>query len=167
MIYIHKEVVTSTQKELLENMENFPHLTVLSAGYQTQGHGQFDRIWESDANQNILCSILIKYMTTQKLVNIQKEVSFVIVRYLEKYLNDVVFKEPNDILVKGKKIGGVIVESKTKEHEVLGVVIGFGLNICQTVFQLNDATSLQLELNTSIDLKKIENEIIDEIIALF
>ena len=69
--------------------------------------------------------------------------------------------------VKGKKIGGVIVESKTKEHEVLGVVIGFGLNICQTVFQLNDATSLQLELNTPIDLKKIENEIIDEIIALF
>ncbi len=29
-------------------MDTFPHLTVLSAGYQTEGHGQFDRIWESE-----------------------------------------------------------------------------------------------------------------------
>jgi BirA family biotin operon repressor/biotin-[acetyl-CoA-carboxylase] ligase len=167
MIYIYKEVVTSTQTELLQNMEAFPNLTVLSAGYQTQGHGQFDRQWESEANQNILCSILVKYISTERLVSIQKEVSLLIVDYIKKYVEEVQFKEPNDIIVRGKKIGGVIVESKTNGHEVLGVVIGFGLNIYQTAFNYKGATSLQLEVKKPLDLKKIEKEIINKIIALF
>lgn len=167
MIYIHKEVVTSTQTELLQHIDDFPHLTVLSAGYQTQGHGQFERVWESEANQNILCSILIKYVSTERLVSIQKEVSLLIVEYLKKYVEEVTFKEPNDIIVRGKKIGGVIVESKTKGQEVLGVVIGFGLNIFQTVFNYKEATSLILEVKNTLDPKKIEKEILDKIIALF
>jgi BirA family transcriptional regulator, biotin operon repressor / biotin---[acetyl-CoA-carboxylase] ligase len=167
MIYIHKEVVTSTQTELLQNMASFPNLTVLSAGYQTQGHGQFDRQWESEANQNILCSILVKYISTERLVSIQKEVSLLIVDYMKKYVEEVQFKEPNDIIVRGKKIGGVIVESKTNGHEVLGVVIGFGINIFQNEFHYKGATSLQLEVKKPLDLKKIEKEIINKIIALF
>ena len=39
MTYVYKEVVTSTQTELLTYMEDLPHLTILSAGFQTEGHG--------------------------------------------------------------------------------------------------------------------------------
>ncbi len=167
MTYVHKEVVTSTQTELLTYMDDFPHLTILSAGYQTEGHGQFDRTWESSANQNILCSILVKHISMSRLAEVQKEVSIVIVNYLKKWLYQTTFKEPNDILINGKKIGGVIVESKTKGNNVIGAVIGFGLNINQTTFHYKNATSLHIETQQVFDLKTIEREIIELIIALF
>lgn len=167
MTYVYKEVVTSTQTELLTYMEDLPHLTILSAGFQTEGHGQFDRTWESSANQNILCSILVKDVSMRRLSEIQKEVSITIVHYLKKWFHQTTFKEPNDILINGKKIGGVIVESKTKGSNVIGAVIGFGLNINQSSFQYKNATSFYLETQQVFDLKTIEQEIIELIIALF
>lgn len=167
MIYIYKERVRSTQTELLHHMDAFPHLTVLSAGYQTDGHGQFDRTWESESKQNILCSILVKHMSTERLSKIQKEVSMVLLNYLKKFVKEITFKEPNDLIVRDKKIGGVLVESKTRGHEVLGVVIGFGLNINQSVFDYPHATSLYNETQIQWDIKKIEKEIIDKIFTLF
>jgi biotin-[acetyl-CoA-carboxylase] ligase BirA-like protein len=167
MIYIYKEKVSSTQTELLDHMDAFPHLTVLSAGFQTEGHGQFDRRWESRPKQNILCSLLVKYISTERLSKIQKEVSLVILEYLKGYIKEITFKEPNDLIIHSKKMGGVLVESKTKGHEVLGVVIGFGLNINQSEFDHPQATSLFNETKKQWDLKKIEKEIIDKLVALF
>lgn len=165
MTYIHKKVVSSTQKELLMHIDAFPHLTVLSAGYQTEGHGQFDRVWESEKDQNVLCSILIKDISTEKLIHLQKDIALIIVEILKTYMSDVTFKEPNDILVKKNKIAGVIVESKTRNQNVLGAVIGFGVNINQTVFSTLNVTSMKLECQTSFDLIEIEKIILEKILA--
>jgi BirA family biotin operon repressor/biotin-[acetyl-CoA-carboxylase] ligase len=165
MTYIHKKVVSSTQKELLMHIDAFPHLTVLSAGYQTEGHGQFDRVWESEKDQNVLCSILIKDISTEKLIHLQRDIALIIVDILKNYMSDVTFKEPNDILVKKNKIAGVIVESKTRNQNVLGAVIGFGVNINQTVFSTLNVTSMKLECQTSFDLIEIEKIILEKILA--
>lgn len=165
MTYIHKEVVSSTQKELMMHMDAFPHLTVLSAGYQTEGHGQFDRVWESEKDQNVLCSILIKDISTEKLIHLQRDIALIIVDILKTYMSDVTFKEPNDILVNNNKIAGVIVESKTRNQEVLGAVIGFGVNVNQTAFSIPDVTSMKKECKTTFDVLKIEEIIIEKIRA--
>ena len=165
MTYIHKEVVSSTQKELMMHMDAFPHLTVLSAGYQTEGHGQFDRIWESEKDQNVLCSILVKDISTHRLVDLQKNIALIIIDILNIHIHDVTFKEPNDILVKNNKIAGVIVESKTRNQEVLGAVIGFGVNVNQTAFSIPNVTSMKRECNTTFDVLKIEEIIIEKIRA--
>jgi len=165
MTYIHKKVVSSTQKELMMHMDTFPHLTVLSAGYQTEGHGQFDRIWESEKDQNVLCSILVKDISTHRLVDLQKDIAYIIIDILKTYISDVSFKEPNDILVKNNKIAGVIVESKTRNQEILGAVIGFGVNVNQTTFSIPHVTSMKRECKTAFDVLKIEEIIIETIRA--
>ena len=165
MTYIHKEVVSSTQKELMMHMDAFPHLTVLSAGYQTEGHGQFDRVWESEKDQNVLCSILIKDISTEKLIHLQRDIALIIVDILKTYMSDVTFKEPNDILVNNNKIAGVIVESKTRSQEVLGAVIGFGVNVNQTTFSIPHVTSMKRECKTDFDVLEIEEIIIQKILA--
>jgi BirA family biotin operon repressor/biotin-[acetyl-CoA-carboxylase] ligase len=165
MTYIHKNVVSSTQKELMTHMDTFPHLTVLSAGYQTEGHGQFDRIWESEKDQNVLCSILVKDISTHRLVDLQKDIARIIIDILKTYIRDVSFKEPNDILVNNNKIAGVIVESKTRYQEVLGAVIGFGVNVNQTTFSIPNVTSMKRECKTTFDVLKIEEIIIEKIRA--
>lgn len=165
MTYIHKEIVSSTQKELMMHMDAFPHFTVLSAGYQTEGHGQFDRIWESDKDQNVLCSILVKDISTHQLVDLQKNIAYILIDILKVYIHDVTFKEPNDILVNHDKIAGVIVESKTRNQEVLGAVIGFGVNVNQTTFSIPHVTSMKRECKIAFDVLKIEEIIIEKIRA--
>ena len=66
-------------------------------------------------------------------------------------------KWPNDIVVEGKKIAGILIENKLQKSVLAGVFLGLGLNVNQKVFpDLNrKATSLSKEVGAEIDLESV------------
>ena len=70
-------------------------------------------------------------------------------------------KEPNDIIFRGKKIGGILTETKTKGENVKFIVVGIGINTNQENFNReleNIATSIKNEFGIEVENIKIISE---------
>lgn len=103
---------------------------VIIADYQSGGRGKPGRKWESPAGKNLMFSILIRPPVSAAQAPIVTQIAC---RAVAKVLgmHNVVstFKRPNDVMVHGKKICGVLVESSTGGNKVESMVIGIGLNV--------------------------------------
>jgi BirA family biotin operon repressor/biotin-[acetyl-CoA-carboxylase] ligase len=73
-------------------------------------------------------------------------------------------KWPNDVLIDKKKVAGILTETSIKGTKIERVVIGFGINLNQIVFQGDfnfPPTSLKLELKDDIDRENMLAEILN------
>lgn len=161
VIHIYKAQLESTQDELKKHAQKYPHGTFLCAGFQTKGHGQFERIWESEADQNILCSLLLKHRTSNK--DIQFQVSSIMMSILKDFNIESTFKSPNDIMIDEKKICGIIVDQLFEGEMLQATIIGIGLNVNQTSFQLQTATSMKIVSNLDYNIEEIKTHIYDKL----
>lgn len=109
-----------------------PSGTVVVADYQTRGHGKWGRHWISPRGKNLLFSVLIhpeiKAVRAPLITQIAcRSVSKVLAR---KAGLPSAFKRPNDVMVRGRKICGVLVEAQSRMNgDLERVVIGIGLNV--------------------------------------
>lgn len=97
---------------------------------QTLGRGRSGREWSSPAGSNIYMSFSCRPDTERKnIAAISLLIGLALIRVLKaKGLNDVALKWPNDVLVRGKKLAGILIESKRcAEHLIL--IIGVGVNV--------------------------------------
>jgi BirA family biotin operon repressor/biotin-[acetyl-CoA-carboxylase] ligase len=131
LTYLHFPVVTSTNtlaKEML--LQQAPEGTVIWASQQTHGRGRLGRQWVSELG-NIFTSIIIKPAVPLSCVT---QLSFVaaisVHEVLETYIlnKTITLKWPNDVLIDGKKICGILIETEILEDNLIGVVIGIGMN---------------------------------------
>jgi BirA family biotin operon repressor/biotin-[acetyl-CoA-carboxylase] ligase len=99
------------------------------AGYQTAGRGQTGNSWESEADKNLLCSILLPPDKDLYFLNIAVGVAF-----LRVIGEDFTIKWPNDIYFGDKKVAGILVENAILGNEVKYSIAGIGLNVNQTTF---------------------------------
>lgn len=119
----------SLVKEMLAKGE-WPHTErYLYAGYQTAGRGQTGNGWESEANKNVLCSILLPPNKNLYFLNIA--VSVAIIRLLG---GQYTIKWPNDIYYNDKKLAGILLENAIVGSEIKYSIAGIGLNVNQTEF---------------------------------
>ena len=119
----------SLVKEMLAKGE-WPHTErYLYTGYQTAGRGQTGNSWESEANKNVLCSILLPPNKNLYFLNIA--VSVAIIRLLG---GQYTIKWPNDIYYNDKKLAGILLENAIVGSEIKYSIAGIGLNVNQTVF---------------------------------
>lgn len=119
----------SLVKEMLAKGE-WPHTErYLYAGYQTAGRGQTGNSWESEANKNVLCSILLPPNKNLYFLNIA--VSVAIIRLLG---GQYTIKWPNDIYYNDKKLAGILLENAIVGSEIKYSIAGIGLNVNQTEF---------------------------------
>ena len=145
--------VTSTNDILKEKAEQgTPEGTVVIAGSQTAGRGRRGKKWLSMPGKGVYLSLLLRPhwpATESAFVGFISAVS--IARSLSRLdIKEIRLKWPNDILVNGKKIGGVLVEPRISRGSIDFVVVGIGINVSydQNDFKLlgNDAaTSCRLE----------------------
>ena len=136
--------------------------TVFLAGMQTAGRGRVPgRIWEAFRGQNLLFTLVLSgaEMGGNPLPIV---VGLGISKYLEKHHQvKSTIKWPNDILIEGRKIAGIIIESRNNFFN-----IGIGVNINQTEFPdslIRSATSLSIEKNKNFDLLSELELILSEI----
>lgn len=146
-------------------MNKFPAKTVVWALSQTQGRGQYQRSWFSEPGKNITISILIKPL------RFKVENSFYISATAAIALSDAVrsllkaevkIKWPNDVLVNGIKVGGILIENAIQGEELIHAVLGFGLNVNQEKFDKHiRATSLKLETGKTFELEQVLHRLLD------
>ena len=115
------------------------------AGYQTAGRGQTGNGWESEANKNLLCSILLPPRKNLHFLNIAVGVAL-----LRVIGEDFTIKWPNDIYYGDKKAAGILVENAIIGNAIRYSIAGIGLNVNQTTF-VSDAPN-------PISLKQIRGQ---------
>lgn len=172
---IYYKEIDSTQKEIwrLIKKENIPNGTLVLADIQTEGQGTHGRKWYTDESNNIAFSILIKTnCNIKKLEGLTMKIAQIIIDIFKtKYNIRLSIKEPNDIVCKGKKIGGILTQITTVSENVKYLVIGVGINTNKEKFT-NDiikiATSIKkefkIEVNTYEFISNFCNEFEEELV---
>lgn len=102
----------------------------IRAGYQTSGRGQAGNGWESEADKNLLCSILLP--PRKNLFELNVIASVAVHRLVEDLIGANEIKWPNDIYWQDKKVAGILVENAIIGNEVRYSIAGIGLNVNQT-----------------------------------
>lgn len=149
--FIYYEEIDSTQKLAKQLVEkNVEEGTTIFADYQTAGIGTHDRKWYSNKGENIAFTFLLyPNCNISKLDNLTIEIAEKIVEAIyELYKIKVDIKKPNDLVIKGKKLGGILTETQISGEIVKNLFVGIGINIHQTKFNeeiCNTATSLEKE----------------------
>ncbi|MFT6165438.1 MAG: BirA family biotin operon repressor/biotin-[acetyl-CoA-carboxylase] ligase [Vicingaceae bacterium] len=155
--FIHLNSVHSTNIYAFEllRQKNSVEGTVITTNYQEEGKGQLGQKWDSEKGKNLQFSII---MSPKIEVENQFQLSQLVAISLKEWLDtmavdDVKIKWPNDILVKGKKIVGVLIENSIQGREISHSIIGIGINVNQESFAnfTRPATSLRLELDRLLD----------------
>src|SRR5436305_5171560 len=105
-----------------------PHGTVVTASEQTAGRGRQGRTWTAPPNKALLYSAIVRPLEERHML-LPLAVPLAVCEAAEQ-LNpdlDCKVKWPNDILVGGRKLAGVLIEARPQDG---WAVIGIGLNIC-------------------------------------
>ncbi len=96
-----------------------PHGTLVTAGEQSAGRGRQGRTWTAPAGRALLCSLLIR--ERPPLLALAAGVAVA-----ELAGPDAQLKWPNDVLLGGRKVAGILVEGRPQEH---WAVVGIGVNV--------------------------------------
>ena len=158
------EQVGSTN-EYLQNIfsddikENFKAVATFN---QTNGRGQKGNLWHSGPEYNICYSIaIIPDIPAQNQFLISQAISLAVKSFLDKHIQNVSVKWPNDIFWKEKKIAGILIENKLTGVIINHSIVGIGININELNFpgMLNQAVSLKQITGLDYDLVKLTNDL--------
>ena len=140
------EQLDSTNTWLIGELARNPGLpsgTVIAASRQTRGRGRHQRVWISPAGENLTFSLWLKgSFEPQHLPSASMAVAVAVAQLLETCGMTPTLKWPNDVLVNGRKICGILSEGVAG-----GVIIGTGLNVnlSDTACIDQPATSILIE----------------------
>jgi len=149
-VYRYAEVAPSTQRMLAEDAEEG---AVAVAEEQTEGRGRLGRKWEAPAGTSVLVSVLLLPAVDAARL---PELSLVAGNAVTEAIVEVTgieptIKFPNDVLIGGRKVAGILAESSEGR-----VVLGIGVNANQTREQLPEGaqtkpTSLRVEVGQPVN----------------
>lgn len=115
-------------RELAE--DGWPEGTIVMAEEQTAGRGRSGRTWHSPPGVGIHFSILLKpRLAPSKVPLLTLMAAVSTARGLRDCGYDVEIKWPNDLLLKRRKIGGILAETRFRPASPPEVVLGIGLNV--------------------------------------
>ncbi|MBI4301232.1 MAG: biotin--[acetyl-CoA-carboxylase] ligase [Chloroflexi bacterium] len=144
--------------------------TIVIAGEQTAGRGRLGRTWFSTSD-SIALSIILR-PTLSQLPRLNMVTSLAIAQAIEKTTGlATTLKWPNDILIKGKKVGGILSEGYLRGSEVDFAVVGIGLNVNLDPVEIPEiadiATSLSAQLGHPILRSTILKSLLKEMEVLY
>lgn len=165
MYNIFLEEVDSTNLFAKKILDNLADKSIIQARHQTAGRGRMQRSWIDLGGDNLFLSIVLK--PSEKFNNIYSNLtqylSVVVCKLLEEYGLQPQIKWPNDVLIDGAKIAGILCETVMQGQSFKGLVLGIGVNLNSSNESLNlinkSATALNLltghEINTDEFLNKL------------
>ena len=177
------EQIASTNDEAANWLKNVcPDLALVVADEQTAGRGRGGRKWFTPTGSALAFSVvlrsrdqinqLLKYQNTARLNGLG---ALAVCQTLQKkYRLSAQIKWPNDILVDGKKLSGVLAEAHWIGNELAAVVLGIGINVATASILPNDwdmlnarpfpATSVDTALGKSIDRWDLLSSVLCELL---
>jgi BirA family biotin operon repressor/biotin-[acetyl-CoA-carboxylase] ligase len=126
-----------------------PEGTVVVTETQTSGRGRLGREWDSPPAVGLYVSLVLRPMLPpMELPQITLTTAVAVVRAVRRVAGLAPgIKWPNDLLINGKKLGGILTEMETESDRIRHVVVGLGLNVNNPAFPpelASTATSLAL-----------------------
>ncbi len=128
--------------------EGAPEGTVFLAEEQTAGRGRGSNEWQSPRSTGIYCSVVLRPALAPPDVLVLSLAAGLAVHSAIQQIDSRVMpdlKWPNDVLVEGKKVCGILTEMNAEATRVRYIVVGIGINVNQAAFPRElSATSLRL-----------------------
>jgi BirA family biotin operon repressor/biotin-[acetyl-CoA-carboxylase] ligase len=147
------------------------HGAVVIAKQQIKGKGQRGKSWKSKKGDNLLFTYFSDADLTFSKEQFSFAVSVAVCKLICKYIDNkkVSIKWPNDILVDGEKIAGILIENRIKGGVVVASFVGVGLNVNQVQFPrfTRGACSLKSLNDCDYDVDKIAFELRECLINSF
>ena len=158
-VYFLESIESTNDKaiEIAKKREDSEGIVVV-ADSQTHGKGRLGRQWISPPGVNLYFSVILKPdipPTEAPLMTLAAAVAAASVLRTWKGVHADI-KWPNDLMIKGKKVGGILTEMKTRGKEIDLVVVGIGLNVNMPLDELPEdiraaTTTLEIEKGTPSD----------------
>ncbi len=144
--------------------------TVIIAGEQTGGRGRLKRVWLSPRG-NIALSIIL-YPSLSHLSSLIMLASLAVVHSIESATGlKPRVKWPNDVLINGKKVCGILIESDVQRTRVNYTIIGIGINVNLRLADFPEiqpvATSLAEELRAEVSPLSVVRHLLAEVERLY
>jgi BirA family biotin operon repressor/biotin-[acetyl-CoA-carboxylase] ligase len=135
-----------------------PEGSVFLAEEQTAGRGRGSNTWESPRSTGIYCSAVVRPALPPSDVLVLSLASGLAVQAAIRQVDSRVqvdLKWPNDVLIEGKKVCGILTEMNSEATRVRYIVVGIGLNVNQTNFP-NEFVATSLRLETGSEWSRVE-----------
>jgi len=160
--------IDSTNRYVKSNLDSLEDRSVVHALRQTSGRGRLQRSWVDLGENNLFLTFVLKPSDSFNEVfsNLTQYLSVVLCELLEEYGLNPQIKWPNDVLINGKKIAGILSETVMQGNTFKGLALGIGVNLNSDMKALETidkaATSLNLELNENINLDEFRTRLVDK-----
>lgn len=148
--------------------------TVVLADSQSGGKGRRGRVWSSPAGVNLYCSVVLRPAIMPHEAPQLTFLSAVAVARAIELSTDLTpeIKWPNDLLISGKKVAGLLNEMSAETDGINFVILGIGVNLNMTADQFPDdlrhpSTSLLLESGVRVDRSRFTGTMLRELDRLY
>lgn len=161
--------VKSTNLYAKEHLSELHDKTVVHALSQTEGRGRLQRKWVDLGDGNLFMSFVLKPSESFDEIysNLTQYLSVKLCKILEDYGLEPQIKWPNDVLINGKKIAGILSETVMQGSNFKGLVLGIGVNLNASevsVKEITDkeVTALNLEIGNTVDCESFRAALCEE-----
>jgi BirA family biotin operon repressor/biotin-[acetyl-CoA-carboxylase] ligase len=161
---VRRLVVDSTQRVAFELADaGAADRTVVVAETQTAGRGRRGRPWHDEPGASVLASIVVRpRLAVSALPTLSLATALAVADAIETVAGLTVrLKWPNDVLVNGRKIAGILAESRVGTEPM--VVVGVGINLRQRTFPpelVAAATSVRIESGRVVECQTMLDELL-------
>ncbi len=161
--WIFLDEVDSTNAYAARRLPEMPHGTFVMAAAQTAGRGRLGRRWHSPSGGNVYMSGVVKAfppVPSSALPGVLTlTMALAACDAIEREGVAPTLKWPNDVLVDGRKVAGILAQASYEGPRAAAAIVGVGINVNMTVAELaaidRPATSLAVSTGRSLDAAAI------------
>jgi BirA family transcriptional regulator, biotin operon repressor / biotin---[acetyl-CoA-carboxylase] ligase len=152
------EEVDSTNRYAARMIQHtsFHNGTIIRADHQTAGIGQGENKWFTEPFQNLTLSIILHphFLPAERQFMLNKAMTLGVCDLVNNYVPGCFIKWPNDLYIKGGKIGGMLIQHTVCGNRLEISIVGIGLNVNQVSFPegIRNPASLKLILGYDLPL---------------
>ena len=151
-IFIYEQIGSTNDLALQRGIEGAQEGMLIIAESQTMGRGRRGRRWHAAPGLSILASLILRHRLLANQIELPNLIgAFAIAAAIRELTGfPAQIKSPNDVLICGKKVGGILTELEYDRHRQPFFVMGFGVNVNVSLTDFPEelrvsATSLRIE----------------------
>ena len=165
----YRTIGSTNDEALTWAVQNAPDLSLIVADEQTSGRGRMDRKWFTPPDSALAMSLIL-HPSRDERTHPSRTTGLLAVSLTET-LRELglapQIKWPNDVLLNGHKVAGILVESAWTGENLDALVLGMGVNVLNTSIPpaeelLFPATSIETELGKPIDRTHLLRSILEK-----
>lgn len=142
--------------------EGTPHGTLVVSHHQTRGRGRGQHSWVTDQGSLAISVILEPHIPINQAGRLTMLAAYAVASTCQAFTEQSIgIKWPNDILICGKKVSGILIETMIQGQSIEKAIVGIGLNLMRPSEELNCYAQLpHLGFLSDVSTKPIEEAVV-------